>query len=195
MQTLTLNIELLNYWHASSGMAGSSDIDTAVIRDADGLPYLPGRTLKGLLREACHLRAEFAPNASEQLQHVDTLFGMKSEASKPGGASIPGSISVSDARLSEALRSNLMGNKNAIAHLFSTVSSTKIDKNGLAEDQTLRCIEVALPCRLEAQVNVPDYLIDFMKQSLPLIRELGSHRHRGLGRCVVTSATANPSHS
>ena len=39
-------------WHCGSGLAAGADVDALVIKDSDGLPYIPGKTMKGLLREA-----------------------------------------------------------------------------------------------------------------------------------------------
>src|SRR5690625_450439 len=48
----TLQIQIFSYWHTGSGMGKGPELDATVIRDSTGLPYLPGRTIKGLLREA-----------------------------------------------------------------------------------------------------------------------------------------------
>lgn len=46
-----LRLNILDYWHCSSGQADRAGVGTRVIRK-DLLPLVPGRTLKGLLREA-----------------------------------------------------------------------------------------------------------------------------------------------
>ena len=45
-------IEFFSYWHCGSGQTAGADVDELVVRDVSGLPFVPGRTLKGLLREA-----------------------------------------------------------------------------------------------------------------------------------------------
>ena len=45
-------IEFFSNWHCGSGLAAGADVDALVIKDKDGLPYVPGRTIKGLLRDA-----------------------------------------------------------------------------------------------------------------------------------------------
>ena len=44
------SIEFFSYWHCGSGLAAGADVDELAIKDGDGLPYVPGRTVKGLLR-------------------------------------------------------------------------------------------------------------------------------------------------
>lgn len=43
------------YWHCGSGLASGADADLLVIKDKDGLPYVPGKTIKGLIKEAVDL--------------------------------------------------------------------------------------------------------------------------------------------
>ena len=52
MSTIKYEIEFFSNWHCGSGLAAGADVDALVIKDQEGLPYIPGRTLKGLLREA-----------------------------------------------------------------------------------------------------------------------------------------------
>jgi CRISPR/Cas system CMR subunit Cmr4 (Cas7 group RAMP superfamily) len=51
MNTIAYQIDFFSYWHASSGLAGGAYADLLVNKTREGLPYIPGRTLKGLLRE------------------------------------------------------------------------------------------------------------------------------------------------
>ncbi len=50
-----LTIEIHAYWHAGSGRGEGMGLDATVVRTRGGLPYLPGRTLKGLMRDASQL--------------------------------------------------------------------------------------------------------------------------------------------
>lgn len=53
-----LRIELHSFWHPGTGRGDGAAADAVVHRGADGLPELPGRTVKGLLRAACELSAQ-----------------------------------------------------------------------------------------------------------------------------------------
>ena len=44
-------VTFLDYWHLSSGLTSGSKLDSTVVKDKDGLPFIPGKTIKGLLRE------------------------------------------------------------------------------------------------------------------------------------------------
>ena len=42
---MTINYELkfFDYWHVSSGLSGGAALDSYVVKDAAGLPYVPGK--------------------------------------------------------------------------------------------------------------------------------------------------------
>lgn len=39
-------------WHCGSGLAAGADVDALVVKDKNRLPFIPGKTIKGLVREA-----------------------------------------------------------------------------------------------------------------------------------------------
>ena len=61
---INYEIHFHSYWHCSSGLSAGADIDTLVLKNADNLPYVPGRTMKGLVRDAindiCAFKADEA---------------------------------------------------------------------------------------------------------------------------------------
>ena len=202
MKTATLTIELLSWWHAGSGLGRGGDVDALVIRDADGLPYLPGRTIKGLLRDAVRLAEDFS---AVPIGSTDTLFG-KADQTTPNdeGTQLdydpeprpPGQIKrVSNATLPMDLATWIRNGGSARkAAVYSAFSSTRISPDGVAEQGTLRTIEVCPPLTLSATVAGPDdgtWLVT-LEKCVPLVRALGSHRHRGLGRCQMRLTSAAP---
>jgi hypothetical protein len=83
------------------------------------------------------------------------------------------------------------GNIDKVAELYGELASTAIDERGLAKEGTLRVIEVAVPLTLYADVICDDeQSFRSLETALPLLRALGSHRTRGLGRAsFVLEAT------
>lgn len=59
--TLTFEIELLSAYHISAGNGRGSELDSALLRDADGAPVIRGATLSGLLRDALYQLLQYAP--------------------------------------------------------------------------------------------------------------------------------------
>lgn len=189
MRSLTLIIDISSYWHAGSGHSGSGDVDSAIVRDAVGLPLIPGRTLKGLFRDAADLWVTWNPGTLD----VGSLFGR--EGGTPDRPS--GQLHFSDACLPSDFTSwaaSLEKDKkkiNVLQGLVETISSTAIDSQGIALDRSLRKFEAAIPMALESTVRWESGPGDeAIRRSLadlaPLVRRLGSHRHRGYGRCTIT---------
>jgi len=196
-----LTIEMLDLWQAGSGRGAGKHLDSVPVLDAQGLPYLPGRTVKGLLRDAVwHLEnidalspcKEDAPDTSLTVW----LFGSRDGLETADGStrqtrytSTPGKVWVSDARLSPYIR-HALADKTATqaqrAALFHDTFSTAIDgKTGQAKSQTLRSKRVCVPMVLTATLETSHtHGLDMIETALPLIDALGSQRTRGLGRCV-----------
>lgn len=194
---LTLKIDIHEYWHAGSGRGEGAGADALVVRTAGGLPYLPGRTVKGLLRDAT-LMAEAAGRLPQG--RTAELFGQRvgdSEASQGAGRFLgrPGLLRVSDGRLGhgdqeqKAWEGLGRSKPHLLAGLTATLSSTKIDERGQAENKTLRTVEVAVPVTMCCEVTdggEGGAWPEDLSVALPLVRSLGSKRTRGLGRCTVS---------
>src|SRR5690606_9013632 len=52
MTTATVVVSMRSDWIVGSGRGRAGGIDATVQRDADGLPYIPAKTLTGVLRDA-----------------------------------------------------------------------------------------------------------------------------------------------
>ena len=59
--TLIFDIELLSAYHISAGSGKGTEIDSALLRDADGVPVIRGTTLSGLLRDSLWQLLQYAP--------------------------------------------------------------------------------------------------------------------------------------
>ena len=187
---MKLQIELFDYWHTGSGHGSVGYIDAEVLRDADGLPYLPGRGLKGLLLEACKLLDACDPSSASNCA-ASELFGTESDRGRP--IELKGNyLHCSDARLPENQRKWLLAgdNRQCLPHLYDTLSSTAIEADGTRKDKSLRIIEVVLPATLEASIGGLDEAQQArIRRALPLIRGIGKNRNRGLGRCRIIEST------
>jgi len=193
LSSSTLHIRLQGYWHPGTGRAMGAAVDAAAYRDTDGLPALPGRHLKGLLRDAVERASAWGwPGYDAEL--VAALFGDRPESVAPGQIPRAGSLRVGDARLPATLRAQLADtDKRALrAGLFRVLLSTAIDaETGTADDRTLRGVEVVVPLDLEADLTVlpgqqpPADWRERLRSVLPLIPAVGAHRTRGLGRALL----------
>jgi CRISPR/Cas system CSM-associated protein Csm3 (group 7 of RAMP superfamily) len=177
MSTFKYKIEFLSYWAVGSGKGGGYGADSVVLKEK-GLPIIPGKTLKGLWREAF---AEAFPN------EVVDFFGHakktgKDEEDQDGNKN--SKINFGTARLPEVLRKALENNKSVSKELYNTRTSTEVDSGKQAVENSLRKMEVCVPLVLEAEIDgVSDDLNDKLSVAMQGIRMLGEKRYRGLGRC------------
>ncbi len=160
------NITFYDFWHLSSGASAGPSMDSLVVKDSDGLPYLPGKTLKGLVKEM----VELLDNSK-----VKEIFGDK-------GSNIASSY-FSNATLDEDTANYLINNPILKKHLFDKVTSTQIGENGIAVDKSLREIEVVVPLLLSGTIECEDE--ELITQALGMIKQIGLNRNRGLGRCKI----------
>ncbi len=181
MAELYYKIEFFSDWHTGSGLAAGADVDLLVIKDNMGFPYIPGKTLKGLIRDAARELCEAGVVANADLEQ---LFGAK-DAKDEGRPSMPGLLYFTNAELTKNLKEKL---KDKQGVLYRKVSSTAIAEDGQAREHTLRRIEVTVPLTLFARIdNIRDGADeDILTKSMSMIKRLGSWRNRGYGRCAFS---------
>jgi CRISPR-associated protein Csx10 len=107
----TIRLTMLSDWHVGSGSGRPGNIDRLVLRDADGLPYAPAKTLTGIWRDALERLAGSldGDKPGAWSAWVDCLFGSQpalSRAPNPA-APVPALLSVRPAVLPTALRDHL----------------------------------------------------------------------------------------
>lgn len=185
MRECALLVELIDYWHCGIGRGAGSQIDAVVDRDDSGMPYVPGRMLKGLLREAVESLIAFgAINADE----LDGLFGPRLDGERSRHQFAHGTIAVSDARLPVDTIAWLASEDGAFAReqMSRVIYATALD-DGVARTHSLRSSEVIIPMQLHATLTGPDHdrWIPMLTRAAQLVQALGAHRSRGLGRCHI----------
>lgn len=190
-----LKLEIKSYWHPGSGRGRGSHIDATTHRNAYNLPNLPGRTLKGLVRNAVHRWEQFGGYAKQTMMTnvptiADCLFGPY------GDKTWAGLLRFSDAELPPDEIAALVDNPVIIAGLYREYFSTAIDHaTGTALENSLRSIELVVPLTLYAQIDLiptakylqlQNHWQDLLKPALSLIQAIGAYKSRGLGRAIVT---------
>lgn len=199
---LILSLNISSYWHPGSGRGSGSHLDALVETDASGLPFVSGRMLKGLLRDAVN-RLELWQQLDGFVGYshatwVETLFGsagFKMDEQKntvPRNQTSAGSVRVSDAKLPTDLHQWLAhpAQKLQQKQLFNEVYSTAINAQGVAKNKSLRGMQVVIPLTLETQLewlgeNDNTEWQAIIAEALPLIRAVGSQRSRGYGRVQI----------
>jgi len=182
MTALTLTFDILSYWHVGSGFGEGSRADAVVIKSPNGLPIVPGKEVKGLLRDAVLLLEDSGRVSSGT---TVSLFGDRYPGEISRFDCNPGSLAFSDGTLGKKMEAWAETHPAEVQFLYTELSSTRIDESGLAMDKTLRTIEVTIPVKLMAIVeseSSDDNWKDTIRSAAPLVRRLGKLRTRGLGR-------------
>lgn len=178
----TIKLTFHSYWHCGSGLGAGAKADALVVKDADGLPFVPGKTIKGLVREAVATLVDIGVVSEAELK---ANFGIEGTAKAQDVATLQGTAFFSDATLPE--RKAIVKEKGLAENLYSLMASTCIDADGVARDHTLRSVEVVVPCEVKGYISgLSDTMASHMKTALGLVRRLGVGRNRGLGRCTFT---------
>lgn len=189
---LKLQIELLSDLCAGSGLARPAEVDREVVFDDSGLPWLPSRRLKGLLKDAYDEIRLNLPG--HNLPDGSNLFGTIG-AEQPGSLRLRNAYLQNHARLSDWASSFVAGHvgidrRKAVIDAFSSIRrQTAIDrKTGAPKQDTLRSTRVLRAGLVfEAAIDGHPSAVDLwtLALSAAALRSMGSSRWRGLGsvRC------------
>ena len=193
---ITYKIEFHNDWHCGSGLSAGADVDLLVIKDKQKLPFVPGKTMKGLVKEAMIDILTFKKN-NQKDTIIEKLLGKANEkhadikeeieSTKEEAESIKqGCLFFTNAELDEAT-ANLILEEETTEFLYRDIASTAINDKGVAMKHSLRKLQVTIPCTLFGIIkNTPAENVELIEQSLKYIKRLGQNRNRGLGRCDIT---------
>ena len=176
---LKYKIEIFSDWHIGAGLDSATDTNALVLKDENKLPYIPGKTIKGLVKDAVCDLMDIGKATDDQLR---TIFGRMIDSDEPN-ASFSGSAFFSDATLPEGIQDEIYNNQLS-DFLYRNIATTAIDKNGVAKDKSLRVTQVTMPLQLVGYINPVDESDQtLLETAFKLIRHLGVNRNRGLGRC------------
>lgn len=204
----TLRFELLSDTTFGRGDGVAGWVDQEVEHDADGLPFLHGRTLKGLLREegvnilfALQRTTGRAVERNGQwIEAAERLFG------EPGStAAAQASVAYGDACLPAAIRAAVyyelaerrpkrnpaLQPADVLESLTAVRRQTAMDEMGVPEKASLRAMRVVLRKTVfEADIvfGQPPGATDlaFLAACVKALRHAGSGRNRGRGKLIST---------
>ncbi|KAA6340949.1 hypothetical protein EZS27_011218 [termite gut metagenome] len=171
-------------WHCGSGLSSGVDVDLLVIKDENNLPFIPGKTIKGLVREAVEEINQLSKSDDDETKEmIHQAFGYFDKKNKEA---TKGLCFFANAELNEELKKKITEAQFS-KYLYRRIASTAINDEGVAEEHSLRRIEVTIPCELYGKIiDVPEELEINIIKGLRFIKRLGQNRNRGLGRCSIT---------
>lgn len=202
-------IEMRSDWHIGSGAGRTGDVDRLILRDRDGFPYIPAKSMTGIWRDACEQVANGFDNGVKGIWHqtLEYLFGSQPNLRKQD-FHIPiqtAAISIRSAHLQSALRAAIQQKPQTIRQRYLDACTfikpgISIDpKTGVAREQFLRFEEMARAgTQLIGTVSIQDPAFQKLpkaqhQRAIALllagsiyIERLGGKRRRGAGRCRLT---------
>lgn len=202
-----VTIETRTDWHVGSGTGVPGMWHATVERDCDGLPYVPGTTLTGVLRDAALTVAraldDGAADGAWQRWHR-YLFGDAGNREGPrnGRWLSPAAAALSGARLPAPLRHRIGRDRHLAEAATFTAVGVKIDpETGRAADDHLVFVERArggLPLHATLHLDPPDADPGRTAASALLVlgaawcESLGGQRRRGSGRVTIRLGDHDP---
>jgi hypothetical protein len=197
MNKYKLKIKLLSDTTFGRGDGVAGIIDQEVEHDSYGLPYLRGRTLKGLLSEECdNLIHTLTDNQKYWRDLTCKLFGISGS-----GLNIMAAVHIGDARLpsdlqqavAHAIQENNLTSQQILSSLTSIRKQTAISaETGVAEAKSLRSARVVIrdldftSDLLFETETVEEDMLTLLAVSTLSLRHLGSGRNRGRGHVQCT---------
>jgi len=127
-ETINYSITFLSEWHAGSGLSSGAEADAVVIKDKNNLPYLPGKTIKGLLKDVF----EDFKEVQENLISNDFIYNYFGDFDADKNKSNKGSLFFSNAILAQAEQVEI--SREMSDFLYKNISSTRITDKGVAEN-------------------------------------------------------------
>jgi hypothetical protein len=178
MCNILYKIEIFSYWHAGSGLAAGADVDLLCIKDKDRFPFIPGKTLKGLLKDAA---LDLFDAGVLDIKIINEIFGREARKDELDNIlkSTVGEANFSNAELTQNVKEALKDKTNL---LYRKISSTAIDYKGQAKEHSLRRMEVAVPIVLFAKISNTNRVVE-LEKCMKMLKRFGTSRNRGLGRC------------
>ncbi len=178
---MIISIELLSDLCCYSGEVYNTTVDTDVVYDDYGLPYIPAKRLKGCIREAALELYEMG-----LMPHYNAIFGKEgSDAS---------AFTISNARLEnydakvielkQFEKTDFVNQQNVLSLFTYLRTQTAVDTNtGTAIEnslRTLRVLKMGLIFHADVDLKNKDYVEEF-KNAVSMVKHMGVSRTRGLG--------------
>ena len=183
MKQMKLKIELKSDLICGSGEGWGNVIDTDVVYDSYGFPYIPAKRIKGLLKEACLELDEMGVNESCL---ANEIFGSDNEEGSDFVLTNAVLESIDDMKsyidncnIDEKKELNI---SNIINHYTNVRCQTAIDDNGIAKENSLRASRAITRGNVFfADIIFEDKYEEVIKNCCATIHHMGINRTRGFG--------------
>ncbi|MHA1339365.1 MAG: RAMP superfamily CRISPR-associated protein [Promethearchaeota archaeon] len=191
----------------SYSLIGSSEkagiIDNDIVYDKYGIPYIPSRRIKGLLRASAFEICDILGLKTDYIDFIFGRIGFQKSKIRIGNMYIPNYNELKkDLKLVKLVENNeILRNiitKMAVINYFSKLRYQTAIENGVSKDLSLRTLRVLKPdLRFEGEISELQPLTIQEKAFLYLtvlnLKRIGTLRNRGFGRikCEIKNIGIN----
>jgi CRISPR/Cas system CSM-associated protein Csm3 (group 7 of RAMP superfamily) len=182
-QKFTMQIILLSDTLIGSAEGYGAIIDKDSVFDEVGLPIIPGKRIKGILREQAELFQLFG----NSLMDVDILFGKSGLTNKITEYLSVSSFVLPDYEANKTylkylIQKKIISRSEVMEYFTSLRMMTSIDKDGIAADTSLRTFRVLNKGLVfTGELHFDPAHEKIFENIVSLTRRIGSMRNRGLG--------------
>jgi CRISPR/Cas system CSM-associated protein Csm3 (group 7 of RAMP superfamily) len=179
----TMNILLLSDTLIGATEGYGAVIDKDSVFDEVGLPIIPGKRVKGILREQADLLKQFGV-----LNSVEKLFGETGLTDKNTEYLSVSSFTLLDYEANKTylkylIQEGQVSRSEVIEHFTTIRMMTSIDDDGIASDTSLRTFRVLKKGLIfSGEIHFKPADIEIFESIISLTRRIGSIRNRGLGQ-------------
>ncbi len=210
-----VSVEFESDWHIGTGAGRHHQIDQTIVRDWDGYPYLPAKTLVGVLRDQAEIAASALdePGTSIWRSWLEFLFGSQPSQDQTGARPQRAALQAQPLRFPKSLRDTIdqsPGGQTQLsaAEMRAAAVTVRVGVSidpatGVAKDDCLRFEERAISgltlsatwaLALDdaaAETDVwPAQLL--LGSAAKMVTAIGGKRRRGAGKATVRIAGIDP---
>ena len=193
-KTYKVQIQLLSDTLIGATEVYGAIIDKDSVFDEVGLPIIPGKRVKGILRAEAELLNKYQPiaiqpwNDNSKKTAIEILFGDAGITDKNTEYLSVSNFTLPDYKANKTylkylIQENEISRSEVIAHFTTMRMMTRIDEDGIAENTSLRTFRVLKKGLVfEGELTFDSDYLDKFKSIVALTRRIGSMRNRGLGQ-------------
>lgn len=169
-------ITFYSYWHPGGKDGANPQIDNAVLKNKNDLPYIGGRTIKGLIKDGARFINKHQPDLIGE-NFINRFFG-----EEDSDYDNENSANLKDRFTSATMKEKI--NPKYAQMLYHIKERTALDDEKQTINHALRTSEVVVPIELTGMIkNVNEVDEKKLELAMKAVKKLGEKRFRGLGRC------------
>ncbi|MCB2312914.1 RAMP superfamily CRISPR-associated protein [Clostridium tagluense] len=202
MNRYPISIELISETIFGNGESKNGIVNTEILLDGNGFPYLMGKTFKGYLKNAIiNILKPYYDNKNDGnfKTKMQQIFGAydyikKQESDKDAGEQVEGEVRFTNFYIEKSIAALFLGDiknqKDIIVDSLTDIRFSIKVEEGVAKDKSLRAARVLKKgliftgyIETEKPLSEKDY--EFLKQGTKALKNLGINKSRGKGLVKV----------